>query len=101
MYRLPLSTYTYLVKGFLAEPRCSLRKWILSRFPGFHRNLLASPSREVRKLAKMLSEYPRSTTVRNLGYLRRLTGMEQAEQYSSWHVFLLSRCPRRGCGDWG
>jgi hypothetical protein len=86
VYRVPRSTYTYLVEGFFASSQCSLRNQVLSRYPGFYRNLLASPSREVRMLARMVSDDPRSTTCKNLRYLRELTSMEQAEQYSSWRI---------------
>ena len=86
VYRVPRSTYTYLVEGFLASTQCSLRNQILSRYPGFYRNLMTSPSKEVRMLAKMVSEDPRSTTCRNLRYLREVTNLEQAEQYSSWRI---------------
>ena len=86
VYRVPRSTFTYLVEGFFAASQCTLRNQILGRYPGFYRNLLASPSREVRMLAKMVSDDPRSTTCKNLRYLREMTGLEQAEQYSSWRV---------------
>ena len=53
---------------------------------GFYRNLLASPSREVRMLDKMVSADPRSITCKNLKYLRKLTNHDQIECYSSWRV---------------
>ena len=34
----------------------------------------------------MVSEDPRSTTCRNLRYLREVTNLEQAEQFSSWRI---------------
>ena len=85
-YRVPRSTFTYMVEGFLASSQVSLRNQILSRYPGFFRNLVASPSREVRMLAKMVSVDPRSPTCKNLKYLRRAANHDQAERFSSWRV---------------
>jgi len=47
VYKVPRSTYTYLVEGFLATDYTSLRNQVLSRYLGFFQNLLASPSKEV------------------------------------------------------
>ena len=47
---------------------------------------MTSPSKEVRVLARMVAADPRSTTCKNLRYLREATGMENAEWYSSWRV---------------
>ena len=80
------NTFSYLVKRFLAVNQTSLRNQILSRYPGFYRKLLTSPSKEVRVLAKMVAADPRSTTCSNLSYLRQVTGMVNAEWYSSWRV---------------
>ena len=80
------STYTYLVEGFLAKDQTSLRNQILSRYPGFYRKLQMSPSKEVRMLVKMVENDPRSTTCQNLRYLRKVTNLENAEQYSSWRI---------------
>ena len=85
-WRVPLSTFTYLVEGYFASEQISLRNQILSRYPGFFRNLLSSPSKEVRILARMVSADPRSTTCSNLRYLRELTGMDNAEYYTSWKI---------------
>ena len=86
VYQLPRSTFTYLVEGFLASSQVSLRNQILSRYPGFYRKLLVSPSREVTMLAKMVSSDPRSSTCRNLKYLRKVARHEQVEKFSSWRV---------------
>ena len=86
VFGVPRSTFTYLVEGFLAENQPSLRNQILSRYPGFYRKLLNSPSKEVRVLARMVAADPRSTTCRNLSYLREVTGMVNVEWYSSWRV---------------
>ena len=47
-YGFPRNTFTYLVEGFLAADFTSLRNQVLSRYPGFFRNLLNSPSKEVK-----------------------------------------------------
>ena len=86
VYGVPRSTYTYLVEGFFAQSFVTLRNQVLSRFPGFFRNLQSSPSKEVRMLAKMVSADPRSTTCTNLRYLREITNLDQAEQFSSWRI---------------
>ena len=86
IYGVPRSTYTYLVEGFFAENETSLRNQILGRYPGFYRKLLTSPSKEVRILARMVSGDPRSTTCRNLRYLREISKLDTVEHYSAWRV---------------
>ena len=79
IYGVTRSTYTYLVEGFFSQDQTILRNQILSRYPGFYRKLLNSPSKEVRVLARMVAADPRSTTCKNLRYLREATGMENVE----------------------
>ena len=86
VWEVPRSTFTYLVEGYLAGEQISLRNQILSRYPGFFRGLLSSPSREVRLLARLVKDDPRSSTCRNLRYIRQMTGLQQAESFSSWRV---------------
>ena len=86
VYGVPRNTYTYLVEGFLAQDQSSLRNQVLSRYPGFYRKLQYSPSKEVRMLVKMVSTDPRSTTCKNLRYLKEKTGLEQPESHCSWRV---------------
>ena len=86
VYGVPRSTYTYLVEGFLAKGQPSLRNQVLSRYSGFYRKLLNSPSKEVRMLVRMVSTDPRFTTCKILKYLREKTGFEKTEIYSSWRV---------------
>ena len=86
IFGVPRSTFTYLVEGLFAEDQISLRNQILSRYPGFYRKLLTSPSKEVRVLARMVASDPRSITCRNLRYLREVTGKENIEWYASWKV---------------
>ena len=86
VHDVPRSTFTYMVEGFLAKDQVSLRNQILSRYPGFYRKLLLSPSKEVRMLVRMVDSDPRSTTCQNLRYLRRVTNLEHPELYSSWRI---------------
>ena len=80
------NTYTYLVEGFLASGYTSLRNQILSRYPGFFRSLLESPSKEVRVLARIVERDPRSNTCSNLRYISDLSGLSQLERCSSTKV---------------
>ena len=86
VWGVPRSTYTYLVEGFFAQSQTSFRNQIVSRYPGFYRKLLSSPSKEVRILARVVSNDPRSTTCKNLRYVRKMTSLGQAENYSSWRI---------------
>ena len=69
----PRSTFTYLVEGHLAAGYVSLRNQILSRYSGFFRKLLNSPSKEVRIISRIVSKESRSNTCSNLIYLQKLT----------------------------
>ena len=82
----PLSTYTYLVEGFFAGDHVSLRNQILARYPGFFRKLMTSPSKEVRVLARIVKDDPRSITCQNLRYMRTVTRLEQVEHFCSWRI---------------
>ena len=64
----------------------SRRNQVLSRYPGFYRSLLNSPSREVRILARIVAADPRSTTRKNLRYLERLTNLDMPQSYSAMRV---------------
>ena len=86
VFGVPRSTYTYLVEGFLAKDQTSLRNHVVSRYPGFFRNLQCSPSKEIRMLVRLLEDDPRSTTCKNIRYLRKLTNLDNAEKYSSWRI---------------
>ena len=88
IHGIPRSTFTYLVEGFFASGHTSLRNQVISRYSGFFRGLLNSPSREVRALARIVSCDPRSSTCKNLRYLENLTGLNQPEMYSSARVKL-------------
>ena len=83
---MPRSTFTYLVEGYFAADEITFRNQILSRYPGFFRKLLLSPSKEVGILARIVANDPRSTTCLNLRYLRGITSMDKAELFSSWRI---------------
>jgi hypothetical protein len=82
VYGLPRNTFTYLVEGFFAEDSTSLRNQIFSRYSGFYRKLLLSPSKEVQFLARIVASDPRSTTCKNLKHLSKKTSMAQPHFYS-------------------
>ena len=83
VHGIPRSSYTYLVEGYFAAGQASLRNQVLSRYPGFFRGLLQSPSKEVRVLARIVETDPRSTTCLNLRYLSQITGLNRPACYSS------------------
>ena len=83
VFDIPRSTFTYLIEGYFASQHTSLRNQVLARYPKFYRNLLNSPSREVRILARMVKNDVRSTTFANLKYLREVTKLAQPEQFGS------------------
>ena len=79
VYNLPRNTFTYLVEGSLAENIPTLRNQVLSRYPSFYRKLLSSPCTEVSVLLRIIENDPRSTTCRNLRFLRNATKVSQPE----------------------
>ena len=76
------------MEDHFAANQPSLRNQVLSRYPGFYRKLLSSPSREVSVLARMVSSDPRSSTCSNLKYLEELTGLAKPQFFSSERVKL-------------
>ena len=86
LYEVPRSTFPYLVEGYFAASHPSLRNQILSRYPGFYRTLLNSPSKEVRVLSRIVSEDPRSSTFSNLKYLEKITGLIRPQLCSAAKV---------------
>ena len=61
-------------------------KFLVSRFAGFYRKLLKSPSKEVHFMVHVVSDDVRSATCKNLCLLRSLTGLRQAEAFSSARI---------------
>ena len=86
VYNVPLNTYTYLVEGFLAEGMTTMRNKVLCQYAGFYRRLLLSPSREIRGLAKIVSNDPRSATCRNLRLLGKKTGLRDPHEFASYRL---------------
>jgi hypothetical protein len=83
VFGVPRSTFTYLVEGFFVENQTSLRNQMLSR----HLHLAVVLSKQGSESPGKDGDCrPRSTTCRNLSYMREVTGMANAEWYSSWPV---------------
>ena len=75
-----------MVEGHFAAGHTSLRNQILSRYSGFYRNLINSPSKQVRILARIVSWNPRSSTCLNLRYLQKMIGLSKPQFISSAKV---------------
>ena len=86
VYGVPRSTFTYLVEGHFAVNHTSLRNRILSRYSGFYRKLLSSPSREVQFLARVVASDPRSTSCKNLKLLSEKTSKVNPQMFSAERV---------------
>ena len=86
VYNVPLSTFTYLVKGYLPSNLISMRNKVLAQYAGFFRSLLGSPSKEVRAVAKIVSEDPRSTSCLNLRLLTKRTGLKKPHEFASYRI---------------
>ena len=84
-WNVPRETFTYLIEGLLCNDLVTLRNQILSRYPGFVRKLLASPSKEVRFLAKNVMKDQRSNTARNLSFLENIANINVVK-YATWKV---------------
>ena len=70
---LPRATRSYFL-GYLSGGMVTVKWDIISRYAGFFKGLLSSPSMEVRILARLVAKDIRTTTARNLLVLRRETG---------------------------
>ena len=75
-FKVPRSTFTYLVEGKLARDFITLRNQILARYPDFFMKLLNSPSKEVRLLANIVGRDPQSNTCRNLLHIKRVSELD-------------------------
>ena len=76
VYRLPVSTFTYLVEGHLAASIPPLRNMVLGRYPKFYWRLRYSPSEEVSVMAEVVARDLRSVTASNLRHLSSLTQLD-------------------------
>jgi hypothetical protein len=73
VFRLPLTTYTYLVEGHLACGFTPLRNVVLGNFVSFFQRLQDSPSVEVRMMADIAAGSAMTVTARNLSFVKEVT----------------------------
>ena len=85
VWDVPRETFTYLVEGYFCRDMIPLRNQVLSRYPGFIRKLLDSPSKEIRFLVNIVMNDQRSTTARNITYLENMTNCEVVK-FARWKV---------------
>ena len=100
VYGIPRNTFTYLVEGYFGAGLTSLRNQIISRYSKFYQKLMCSASKGVRILARIVRQDPRSVTCKNLRLLRNLSGMVNAEFYSSQKIKLslpVKHVPEKEC----
>ena len=74
VWNVPRSTHTDIVEGLLAKDFVTCRNQILSRYCKFYQSLLASPSREIRILASIVTHDLESTTKKNIDHITSLSG---------------------------
>ena len=75
-HRVPRSTHTYIVEGFLATEHVTLRNQVLGRYSAFLQGLLKSPSPEVQLMSRVMIHSPGSNTRDNIRYIEELTGLK-------------------------
>ena len=73
---LDRETKTCLIEKYFCADLTSLRKMVLTRYPGFVKKLLSSPCMELRFLSSIVFEDRRSVTCRNISYINSLTKMD-------------------------
>ena len=86
VYGVPRSTFTYLVEGHFANMFTSFRNQVYSRFVGFYKNLLVSPSKEVRFLASLVADDPRSISCKNIRLIETKTKLMSPFRYSQERI---------------
>ena len=77
-------THTNIVEQVLCPDQLSLRK-VQSRYVGFVKSLMRSPSKEIRILSNLIISDHRSTTCRNISYLNEITDLNVLCE-SKWRV---------------
>ena len=82
IYRLPVSTHTFLVEGHLAAGFTPLRNLVLGRYPAFYQKLTRGPSAEVAVMAEVSSRDARTVTAANIRHLNCLTKLDCATESS-------------------
>ena len=80
IYRLPVSTHTYLVEGHLAAGITPLRNMVLGRYPAFLQKLFRGPCEEVAVMAQVASRDARTVTAGNIRHLNTLTKLDCATE---------------------
>ena len=95
---VPRSCHTYLVDEVLAPHMASLEATLLSRFVGFFRSLVTSPSGEVMVLALLAARDLRSSLGSNLALVREKTGLDpwvagSSELHSSLEAATTKKVP--------
>ena len=73
IFRLPINTFTYLVKGHLSQGVVPLRNLVLGRYASFYQKMAWGPSREVTIMAELARNDARTTTAVNLKHVSDLT----------------------------
>ena len=74
-----------IVEQGLGADQLNLRKQVQSRYVGFVKALIRSPSKEIRILSNLEIYYHRSTMCRNISYLNEITGLYVLCE-SNWRV---------------
>ena len=97
---VPRSTHTYLVENVLASSFLSARHQVLGRYVTFFQSLLTSPNREVRILARIVSQDKRSVTRLNIEYVTKLSGLSPWDFNKSRIVGALQKCEVKECDQW-
>ena len=107
-WSVPYNCKTALVEKYFASEFLSLRKQIYSRYPGFIKKLLNSPSYEIRFLSDVVLTDQRSVVCRNLKHLNKVSGLQDVliepkyrlkeampfqsdEEIEPWRISLLTK----------
>ena len=99
IWKVPRSTFTYLVEHVLAADFTSLRNQVYGRFASYFQNLFRSSSREVRHLARIVSRDARSVTCKNIQHLTTMSGLSPWD-YSSAKIRENLPKTEVPAGDW-
>ena len=90
-WNCPRATRTYIVQQVLAAGIPSSKEEIFSRWLGFFKSLLTSPSKEVSVLARLCSSDLQSTLGRNRRYVEDLTKLDPMHVNSKLVMDILRR----------
>ena len=82
-WQVPRSAHTYFVDHLLACGLSSVRSDVISRYVRFVAGLRSSPSLEVRVMCSVASGDVRTTTGRNIQFIREETGLDPITTLSS------------------